>query len=500
MKMRFKLSLWLITIMAVVVTIVTIVLVRQASGISYYLSVRSLKHLTCQRVEFWKGREEGYIRTLHTLANIMGDYESISAEERRDRYDDMLRSTLEAEPQMAAIYTVWKPNAIDDMDSRYIGRTGSSPAGQYAMAYFKETDNIEGRTSGEIENIIKYITSPIGNKDRVDNPSLYNINGKNTYIIKIAVPVINHKKNKIVGALGCYLSIDAIQRILENTMKTNHEIAIMAMYSGNGTILAHFMPERIGKRMLDVDVELNGSAEDMFKAMHNGRTYMDTVYQPELKENVIFIMKPFQIGNSSHNWSMLIGVPESFILKEVKAAIRFTITLIIIAFSLTSLIVFAIIGIITKPIVNVTEMLKDISEGKGDLTRLLPEKRNDEITDMSHFFNLTFKKIKNFIIIIKQQAAIMSDTGGELSCNMSQTAEAITQITDSLENIKSKLNEQPLSASQTAANDEFVMEINRIAAGADQIKTAVKRTNEINSKNKENIDLLIHGVSVFKVA
>jgi len=500
MKMRFKLSLWLIAVMAVVVTIVSITLIRQASGISYYLSIRSLRHLTGQRAEFWKGREEGYIRTLHTLANIMGDFESINAGERRDRFDDMLRSTLEAEPQMAAIYTVWKPNAIDDMDGRYKGRTGSSPTGQYAMAYFKETDKIEGQTSGDIENAIKYITSPNGNKDRVENPLLYNINGKNTYIIKIAVPIINHQNSRIVGALGCYLSIDAIQRIVENTMKANNEVAMMAMYSGNGTILAHFIPERIGKKMLDVDMELNGSAEDMFKAMRNGKTYMDTVYQPELKENVIFIMKPFQIGNSGHNWSMLIGVPESFIMKEVKTAVRFTVSLIVIAFLVTALIVFAIIGIITKPIVNVTEMLKDISEGEGDLTRLLPEKRNDEITDMSRFFNLTFKKIKNFIIIIKQQAAIMSDTGSELSCNMHQTAEAISQITDSLKNIKNRLNEQSLPESQTAANDEIIMEINRIAAGADQIKAAIKRTNETSNKNKENIDLLIHGVSMFKVA
>jgi len=500
MKMRFKLSLWLIAVMAVVVTIVTIALIRQTSGISYYLSIRSLKHLTGQRVEFWKGREEGYIKTLHALANIMGDYESIQPEERRERFNYMLRTTLESEPQMAVMYTVWRANAVDDMDSRYIGMEGSGPAGQYATAYFKESNKIEERTSSDIENVLTYISSPIGNKDRVENPSLCFFNGKFNYIIKITVPIINYHNRRIVGALGCYLSIDAIQRIVENTMKTNNEIAVMALYSGNGTILAHFKPERIGRRMIDADLELNGSAEEMFKAMRNGKTYMNTVYQPALKESVIFIMKPFQIGNSGHNWSMLIGVPESFILKEVKAITGYIFTLLIISFIITSIIVFAIIGIITRPIVNVTEMLKDISEGEGDLTQLLPEKRNDEITDMSRFFNLTFRKIKNFIIIIKQQAAIMSDTGNELSCNMSQTNEAINRITDSLNNIKSRLTEQSLPGSGTAVNDEIVKEINLIAAGAEQIKTTVKRTYEISEKNKDNIDLMVRGVSMFKVA
>ena len=85
MKIRLRLSIWLIAIMAVVVIGITIFLLRQTAAISYFLNVRSLGLLTAQRVELWKGREDGYIRTLHTLANIMGDYESIQAEERRDR-------------------------------------------------------------------------------------------------------------------------------------------------------------------------------------------------------------------------------------------------------------------------------------------------------------------------------------------------------------------------------------------------------------------------------
>jgi methyl-accepting chemotaxis protein len=171
MRIKFKLSIWLITITAVVVTGITILLLRQASGISYYLNIRSLGHLTSQCVEFWKGQEDGYIRTLHTLAKIMGDYESIQASERRDRYDDMLRSALEAEPQMAAMYTVWKPNAIDNMDSLNIGRKGSSSTGLYAMAYLKEAGKITGHTSGDIDNVIAHITGPNAYKDRIDNPA-----------------------------------------------------------------------------------------------------------------------------------------------------------------------------------------------------------------------------------------------------------------------------------------------------------------------------------------
>jgi len=357
MKIRNKLCVWLIIIITALITIITIILIRQASGASYYLGVRNLEHLTSQRIEYWKGVENGYIRTLHTLANLMGDYESVKAEERRDRYDNMLKSVLEAEPGMAALYTVWKPNAVDGMDSRYIGRIGSSPSGQYAMAYFVESNKITGRTSGEIDNVIAYLSGPNAHKDRVDNPSQIKIKGKNKYIVKITVPVTNNRTKKIVGGLGCYLIIDTMQNILENTLRSNNEIAMMAMYSSNGTILAHLFPNRIGKRMLDVDAELGDSSQEMFRAMQEGKPYMDTVYQPELKENVIFVMKPFQIGNSGHYWSMLIGVPESYILKEVKDITKFSILLIAAAFLITTIAIFSIVCFFTKPIVKIKNTL-----------------------------------------------------------------------------------------------------------------------------------------------
>jgi methyl-accepting chemotaxis protein len=362
MRIRFKLGLCLIAVLAAVAIIVTIILLRQASGISYYLSVRSLGHLTSQRAEFWKGQEDGYLRTLHTLANIMGDYESVRVEERRDLYDDMLKSTLEAaDSQMISLYTVWKPNAIDDMDSSFIGRLGSSPTGQYAISYFKEKKITTGRAGGDIESITAHINGPNAHKDRIDNPTILKIKGHNTYIVKVTVPVINHRTKKVVGALGCFLAVDPIQQIVEKTMKTNDEIAVMAMYSGNGTILAHYKPERIGKRMLDIDNELGDSRQDMFRAMQTGKPYMGTVYMPDIKEKVLYIMKPFQIGNSGHNWSMLIGISESFFLKEVKNITQFTVTLVTIAFLITAVIVFFIIFIFTKPIVRIMDRFPCLS-------------------------------------------------------------------------------------------------------------------------------------------
>jgi methyl-accepting chemotaxis protein len=404
--------------MAVIVTGIVILMTRQISSISYYLNTRSLENLISHRAEILKGQENSNIRTLHALANIMGDYESIKTKERRDYYDNILRNALGVEPQMTALYTVWKPNAIDNMDSENIGRIGSSPSGQYAMAYFRETNKITGRTSSNIDSVIAHINGHNAYKDRVDNPVFLKVKEENTLIIRMMVPIINNHTKEVVGGLGCFLAVEKIQQIVENTKKTNNEIVMMAIYSGNGTIMAHYKPERIGKRMLDVDIELGDSRQELFQTMQAGKPFIDTVRNFNLKNNMIFVTKSFPVGNSGHNWSMLIGIPETYVFKEVKAITGFIIILAVMAILVTAVIIFVILEITTKPIGMVTDMLKDISEGKGDLTRSIPEKGNDEITAMSHWFNLALKRLKSMVLNIKRQAAILSEPDKELSGNM----------------------------------------------------------------------------------
>ena len=78
MRLRFKLYLMGIAATVFVVSGISILLLRRASGISIDLSLRGIKHLTNHQAnhqaeyqaEYWKNREDGYIRVLRALSNI----------------------------------------------------------------------------------------------------------------------------------------------------------------------------------------------------------------------------------------------------------------------------------------------------------------------------------------------------------------------------------------------------------------------------------------------
>jgi methyl-accepting chemotaxis protein len=488
MKIKLRLSLLVITIMAVVVTGIATILLRRASYVSLDLNMRGLEFLAGQQAEFWKGREDGYIRALHTLADVMSDYETLPKEERRDRYDGILKSALESEQNMVSLYMVWKPNAIDGMDERYIGRIGSSPTGQYAITYTRETGQIKARTNTDIANIMAHITGPNARKDRVDNPSPRMVNGKETLTYIMSVPIISDSTDEVVGGVGCVLNIDLIQPIVLNTIKTNDIISVAAMYSENGTILAHFIPERIGKKMFDVDMELGDSMPEVFASIQNGTTFRTTIYDPNLHENVGFVLKSFQIGNSDQNMAILIGATEAYIFKEVKAITRFTIILAVLALALTVIIVYFVFNKVTKPIVKVAETLKDISEGEGDLTRSITEHGSDEIADLARYFNKTLEKIKHLIVTIKGRTVTLSSIGGELAGNMTETAAAVNQIASNINSIKGRVINQSASVTQTNAT------MGRITDNIDRLNDHVEEQTTSMARSSSAIEEMLANI------
>jgi len=454
MKIKIKLSIMVIIILAVVVTGVAVILLQRASNISIDLSMRAIENLASQRSAYWQGREDGNFRVLRTLANVMGNYEEVPAAERRDRFDDMMRSIIVAEPSIYQLYTVWKINAVDGMDTQNINRVGSTPTGQYAIAFIDENEKITTRATSDVDATMAYLNGPNSRKDRYEPPAARNINGKDTYYFRLMVPVINNRTNEVVGAVGALFVIDAIQPTIENTLKTRDEISAMAIYSSNGFIMASYVPDRIGKTLIEEDTIYGSNMQEANKAVLEGKNYHCSSYAPTLNTNVEITIVSFPMGNSDKTWSIMIASTESYILKEVRQMTSFTIILAAIAIIVSAVIVYITLHTTTKPIVNVAANLKDIAEGEGDLTHTIPVHSNDEVGDLAGYFNKTLEKIKNLVKNVKGEANTLSGIGTDLASNMNETAAAVNEITANIQSIKGRIINQSASVSETHATME----------------------------------------------
>jgi hypothetical protein len=151
------------------------------------------------------GLTDRFIEVLRPMADIMSGYENVPAQERRDRYDDLLPTAMTSQPAIFRIFTVWNPIIIDGMDSRFTGRLGSTPTGQYAPVFTRGNGAIEKSTFTSIDDTMAYINSP--NRGEWVEPMPFKINGQDTWILKIAIRIINPRTGATIGAVGCYADI-----------------------------------------------------------------------------------------------------------------------------------------------------------------------------------------------------------------------------------------------------------------------------------------------------
>jgi methyl-accepting chemotaxis protein len=303
-------------------------LITQSIELTDASITESIYYVAEQQAERITGLINGDLRILKTLSNIMGDYENIPAEQRRDWFDDMLYRVVANEENIGSLYMCWKPNVLDGMDSHYIGRPGSSPTGQYVITCGRETGYIlrYGLSPEKIEKIMATINGFKADwQIYVDNPTPLIVFGRNTYGINMMIPIVNSRSREIVGAVGFNLDVKVIQSVIEKTVKSfnvHENIIAMAVYSSNGTTIGSIFPERIGKILSDEDIPLYGdNILPAYNAVLEGKYYNFKSFTPIFRENVEIVMVPFSIGidigyRHDTTWTvMIVSMAELWIKK-----------------------------------------------------------------------------------------------------------------------------------------------------------------------------------------
>lgn len=156
-------------------------------------------------------------------------------------------------------------------------------------------------------------------------------------------------------------------------------------------------------------------------------------------------------------WTVIIKAPVNEFIKTVDD-LRMSIRILgIIILIITLAVIYAVAHYMLHPIRKTVSALKDIAQGEGDLTVRLPINGNDEITDLSEYFNQTIEKIGAAIKNVGKNSVSMEAIGEELASNMTQTASAINEISANIEGVKSQTLTQAASVTETAATIEQIV-------------------------------------------
>ena len=167
----------------------------------------------------------------------------------------------------------------------------------------------------------------------------------------------------------------------------------------------------------------------------------------------------------------------------------------VVSVLLVVLLIYVIGGSIVKPVQEVTERMKDISQGEGDLTRSLPEKGQDEVTRLARYFNQYTEKMRQSLLGIReninsltQQAELVENSSKnsnqqahDQNENMLQVAAAMEQMTSQINEVSNNADSAEKSTSSARSNvqhgasvvDNTVKDIRSLTSDIESVSSAV---------------------------
>ncbi|GHV94888.1 hypothetical protein AGMMS50293_12080 [Spirochaetia bacterium] len=143
---------------------------------------------------------------------------------------------------------------------------------------------------------------------------------------------------------------------------------------------------------------------------------------------------------------------------------------------------------ITRPLQKTINMLKNIAEGEGDLTKRLKLSGKDELGIMAHYFNETLEKVRGLVVTIKEQASQLSLIGDDLAQNMGQTASAVNKITTSVQSMQNRVINQSASVSETHAT------MDQITSNIEKLNDHVEKQSESVSQSSSAIEEMLANI------
>ena len=428
-----------------------------AIGVFTWFSVRNLWYT--QTIQYSEQLTEHYAKkiintmqnvydTNRTLAKSFEASFEIPAEFRRRYCNNVQRKILESNPDFIDVWTVMEPDALDNLDGQYKNTPFHDETGRFIPYFTQIGNNITVTPLTNYENSFWYV-KPLNSKNGVlIEPNQYEIQGKMMTVAGTALPVLGADK-KPIGVVGIDYSLENMQRMLSQIAL--YKTGFLTLISEQNIVLSHKDETLISKQY-----PLFSEAAFKQKVDNARQTMQKIVHITKINgEETALLFVPFTIGNIENVWFLGAYIPLNEALTEGKKLNGQIIVFLILGEILILITLYFVIYNITKRILRMVPLLKNISE--GNFVVRIPVEGHDEITALSGYFNRTISQIGASIKNVGENSTEMTGIGNELASNMTETASAVNEISANIDGVKQQALTQAASVTETAATVEEIV-------------------------------------------
>ncbi|MCC2606656.1 methyl-accepting chemotaxis protein [Planctobacterium marinum] len=426
--------------------------------------------------------------------------QGFSAEQSRAMVLSKLRNLLEAHTGYMGIMSPLNPNVFG-IDSDFQNSNEQNKAlgmldnGRVSPYWYREAGaiSLDWVSSVEDETKNNYFSCPRSRRSRcLIDPDVFDLSGVSYLLTTISVPILS--RGEFIGVVGVDFDANFVKALM-----TKSDAALfdgkgeVMLLSETGNIIGY--SEDAGASGKSVS-ELGGSFERELDAAvsASGNVYSSN------HQGRINVVTRTEIGGVDKQWYLLVSVPEDVMLDtsnrlrdEISARSDAALSQLIIAAVILAAVGFFGITLISnqivKPIEKIRDLMKDIAEGEGDLTRHIRVYVNDETGELATWINKFIDNLANIVRTIDSNASSVNAGCEESQQVASLCGQELAKSRDSVDRIVSEAEQMSLASLEVTKNIQHVAEVTdgtnqqvleSSAAMDDLVSTMGQVNNEVN--------------------
>lgn len=405
---------------------------------------------------------------------------------QREQVQAMAGQLLTANTGVSALYGQFEPNGYDNADSNFgLEQSYSSAKGTLEVYWVREQDGVkfvqvpdpavkyvETKNKHGIREAEWYLCSRDQKKPCLMEPYLWEITpGNSVLLTSLVYPVLT--AGEFRGVAGVDMNLPVLQTLLQQQAAQLYGgKAKLYLISKFGLLLAsNSYPDKLGQPLAELDAG--------FSAHLAANSDKLSVYQQD------FVMsRKLQVAAAEADWHVVVAVPKDVALSvanqlaEQLATDAAATTSRMMLLGVLLLVGFVLLTSVwlksaTQPIVNMSQLMKELAGSEGDLTRQLAVSKDVELRDMAQGFNAFTAKLRDMILALKQSSVALQQQCQQLVGLSSQTNQATKVQASEVQNVASAMHQM------TATAHEVASLAGRTAEGAQSSLAALTQANQL---------------------
>jgi len=319
-------------------------------------------------------------------------------------------------------------------------------------------------TTGQNANIAErpYFKQAMSGIATISDPLIAKDNGK--LVVVGAAPIT--RNGSPTGIVSGGILLDDIIKLVGQIKTGNTGYAYVLQ--GDGLTIIHPDPNVVMKVNILTSDSLSSELKSITRKMVKGEKGIDRYSYNKTSKYLAYAPIP------GTNWSLAVNVPEQEVLSKLDSLMWTSAAIAILVLALSVAVSFYISASFTRPLNAMKNMLREIAQGGGDLTRRIDIQGKDEIAETSHYFNAFLESLREIFTDIRAEA-------GKLTEGVHDINQALNSISGEFRDLADQ------SSSNAATIEEITVSVAHIAEHAQEADALVKDTDNLSNASAHTV-------------